>query len=208
MTLTLDEIKKIGEWKPYRQVWDFNHIFSTEDETEIEQHYKKISYAFTDNIHFDCIESQDGGLTNYLEYLCYKPKSSGLEIESIVVYINLNAPIATYGQARMFIQGKDFGLTHPRVNDLGQIKNDSLKEIETEIKSILTRHGIINLDKEFLEKELADGLKIKENLLDGDRLFNYLSKFIIPCLVRIDLISVSISLRLSFLICPKSFTLG
>ena len=178
MTLTLDEIKKIGEWKPYRQVWDFNHIFSTEDETEIEEHYKKIGSAFRDNIHFDCIESQDGGLTNYLEYLCYKPKSSGLEIESIVVFISLNAPIATYGQASMFIQNKDFGLTHPRVNDLGQTKNESLREIETEINSILTRHGITTLDKEFLNKELTDGLTIKENLLNGDRLFNYLFQWV------------------------------
>jgi len=176
--LTFNEIKRIGEWKPYRDVWDFGKELSTHDKGEVESHYKKITDSFLHNSKFDCIQNQDGGMSNYISFLCYHHQSHGLHIDNVIVFISLFAPIATYGQGSMHILEKSQGWTDPSVSELGIIRNDSLKEIEKEVQKVLLTNGIEILEGDSLNLELSSGLMIKENLNPGDKMFNYLFQWI------------------------------
>jgi hypothetical protein len=178
MVLTFNEIKRIGEWKPYRDVWDFGKELSTQDEEEVERHYEKVTDCFLQDSKFECIQNQDGGMSNYLSFLCYPRQSHGLHIDNVIVFISLFAPIATYGQGSMHILEKSHGWTDPSVSELGMIRNDSLKEIEKEVQKILLTNGIEILGSESLNRELTSGLTITENLHLGDKMFNYLFQWI------------------------------
>ena len=171
--LTLDEIEKIGKWKPYRPDWpvDINLPFGEDGQQE---RYGRLIHSFTKNEKFASIQYQDGGMSNFIEFICFKHGAHGLNLEAIDVSINLCAPVATYGQVSFFRQKDNHGLTHPEAKDLEQIKSDDLKDIEKEIRRILADNEVSILLTQFLDQNLLPGLVIEENLLEGQKMFNYL----------------------------------
>ncbi len=171
--LTLDEIEKIGKWKPYRPDWpvDRNLPF---DEGGQQERYGRLIDSFTKNEKFDSIQYQDGGMSNFIEFICFKQGAHGLNLEGIDVFINLCAPVATYGQVSFFRQKDSHGLTHHEAKDLGQVNSDNLKDIEKEIRRILADNEVNILPNQFLDQDLLPGLVIEENLLEGQKMFNYL----------------------------------
>lgn len=171
--LTFDEIEKIGKWKPYRPEWPINIGLPFGEGKQLER-YERLIHSFTKNEKFETIQYQDGGMSNFIEFICFLPKSQGLNHEAIDVFINLCAPIATYGQVEFFRQRDSHGLNHPEAKDLGQINTENLNDIEEEVKRILSANDVAILPTQFLDQELLPGLVIEENLLEGQKLFNYL----------------------------------
>jgi hypothetical protein len=123
--LTFEEIERIGKWKPYRSVWrvDRNLPF---DEDGQEKKYGRLVDSVNTNDKFESIQDLDGGMSNFIEFICFPKNSYGLHLEAIDVFINLCAPIATYGQVRFFSQKDSYGSTPPAAHDLGNV-NQKLK---------------------------------------------------------------------------------
>jgi hypothetical protein len=166
--LTFDEIEKIGKWKPYRLDWPVDR---REGQRE---RYGRLIDSFAKNEKFESIQYQEGGMSNFIEFICFPPKAYGLNLEAIDVFINLCAPIATYGQVEFFRQRDGHGLSHPEAKDLGNVKSENLRDIEKEIRIILSDSDVAILPTQFLDQDLLPGLVIEENLLEGQKLFNYL----------------------------------
>jgi hypothetical protein len=171
--LTFDEIEKIGKWEPYRHDWPINRNLPFAVDGQ-EQRYGQLIDSFGKSKTFESIQYQDGGMSNFIEFICFPKNSDGLDIEAIDVFVNLCAPIATFGQVSFFRQRDSYGLTHPAAHELGNVKSDNLKYLEDEVRKILRDNDVTILPTEFLDKDLLPGLVIKENLIEGQKLFNYL----------------------------------
>lgn len=50
---------------------------------------------------FDTYYSEDGGLGNYLEFICYPKGHDTYEGNAVLVCVSLCAPIAAYGQTTL-----------------------------------------------------------------------------------------------------------
>ena len=129
--LTEQEVHNIFSWRPYRDSWTVDR-----DEDNINIYYGDLISSLTQNSLFETYYSEDGGLGNYLEFMCYPNGSETYEGNAIIVCISLCAPIAAYGQTTI-IKWPDgaFGwgpLFSP--DNLGDITDNSLKTIETEKK--------------------------------------------------------------------------
>jgi len=166
--LTFDEIERIGRWKPYRPDWP------VDGRQGQKERYGQLISSFNTGDKFDSIQEQNGGLSNFIEFICFQKNSYGQNLEAIVVFISLCAPIAAYGQIHFFRQKESHGLSHPEVGTFGQITSESLHDIETEIKRILAANEVTVLPTPFLDQDLLPGLVIEENLLEGQKLFHYL----------------------------------
>ncbi|MCF1716844.1 hypothetical protein L0U88_19535 [Flavihumibacter sp. RY-1] len=133
--LTEKEVNKIFSWLPYRDSWtvDRNQI-----DDNIKGYYGDLISKLTQNLLFDTYYSEDGGLGNYLEFMCYPKGRDTYQGNAIIVCISLCAPVAAYGQTTfsktlntvvwggLFIADK-----------IGDITDTSLKIIEKEINSLL-----------------------------------------------------------------------
>ena len=152
--LTEQEANKIFSWQPYRDDWtvDRNQV-----KDNINSYYGDLISNLTKNPLFDTYYSEDGGLGNYLEFICYPKGHISYKGNAILVCISLCAPIAAYGQTT-FTKEVDFigwgGLFS--ANQIGDITDITLRSIENEIKSILLRQNLSLLDKEFASKQLPD----------------------------------------------------
>jgi hypothetical protein len=171
--LTFDEIEKIGKWKPYRPEWPVDRNLPFDEDGQRER-YGRLIDSFTKSEKFETIQYQDGRMSNFIEFICFRPKVQGLNLEAIDVFVNLCAPIATYGQVNFFRRKDSHGLSHPDAKDLGQVKSRDLKDIEKEVKEILSDNDVAILPTNFLDQDLSPGLVIEKNLLEGQKLFNYL----------------------------------
>ncbi|HPG10505.1 MAG TPA: hypothetical protein PLU37_03175 [Chitinophagaceae bacterium] len=168
--LTEQEVNKIFSWLPYRDSWivDRNQIYNN-----INAYYGDLISKLTQNSLFDTYYSEDGGLGNYLEFMCYPKGQDTYRGNAIIVCISLCAPIAAYGQTT-FSKTPDStswgGLFS--VDEIGNITDTSLTNIEKEIKSLLLHHNLTLLDKEFASKKLPDEVieaMRHENHNDGDQ---------------------------------------
>lgn len=152
--LTEQEVSKIFSWQPYRDSWtvDRNQI-----NDNINAYYGDLISKLTQNPFFDTYYSEDGGLGNYLEFMCYPKGHDTYQGNAITVCISLCAPIAAYGQTT-------FSKTHDTVgwgglfsaDKIGDITDTSLAAIKKEISFILLQHNISLLEKEFASKKLPD----------------------------------------------------
>lgn len=168
--LTQQELSRIFSWRPYRDNWvvDRNQI-----DSNITTYYGDLILKLTQNSFFDTYYSEDGGLGNYLEFMCYPKALDTYHGNAIRVCVSLCAPIAAYGQTT-------FSKTHDTVgwgglfnaDKIGEISDTSLTVIENEIKSILQNNNLSLLDKEFasqrLPDEIIEALK-NENHNDGNQ---------------------------------------
>lgn len=166
--LTEQEINKIFSWLPYRSDWPIDR---NQKEDNIEVFYGGLINRLTKTPLFDTYFSENGGLGNYLEFICYPKGHYAYQGNGIIVCVSLCAPVAAYGQTS-FSKGSGSvvwgGLFS--AEKIGEISDISLVSIESEIKSILLRYNLSLLDKEFasrvLPAEVVDALKY-ENHNDG-----------------------------------------
>lgn len=152
--LTEQEVNKIFSWQPYRDNWIVDR---NQTDDNIDAYYGDLISKLTQNIFFDTYYSEDGGLGNYLEFICYPKGHDTYNGNAIIVCISLCAPIAAYGQTT-FTKMHNFngwgGLFS--ADKIGEIPDSSLTIIEEEIKALLLQHNLTLLDKEFARKQLPD----------------------------------------------------
>jgi len=177
MRLKKSEIIKIGNWEPYKYEWKINRNLISPDDN-INLYYGNLISSLTNNSKFKCEQTEDGGLSNFLEFICYEKKSRGDGIQVLILFINLCAPIATFGQTTASVWNKVIGYSYPKTEELGIIRNNKLSEIANELSEILKENSIALYDHNELNIDLIEGLEIKENLIEGKKMFNYLFQMI------------------------------
>ena len=160
--LTEHEINKVFSWLPYRETW-------TVDRTK--RNYDDLIQDFTDNEHFETFYSQDGGMTNYLEFFCYLVQHNGGKMNAVIVCVSLCAPIACYGQTTIhYINSRSIGHDFLKIENVGIVGDKQLKLIESEIKAILNKHNLSLVDKAFADKQLpSEVAENMENLNEGTK---------------------------------------
>jgi hypothetical protein len=155
--LTDQEVNKIFSWEPYREDWSV-------DRKQVNSGYGDLIKDLTTNELFDTYYSEDGGLGNYLEFICYPGGHKTYNGSAIIVCVSLCSPVAAYGQTRL-TKRIDFigwdGLFSP--DKIYVIGDCALTEIVKEVKSILTNQKLILLDKDFVSRPLP--VEMAENLL-------------------------------------------
>lgn len=152
--LTEQEVNKIFSWLPYRDSWtvDRNQI-----DDNIKGYYGDLISKLTQNLLFDTYYSEDGGLGNYLEFMCYPKGHDTYQGNAIIVCISLCAPVAAYGQTTFMKTIDSVGWGELFTADkIGVITDTSLTTIEKEINSLLLQYNISLLDQEFASKKLPD----------------------------------------------------
>lgn len=167
--LTEQEAHKIFSWLPYRDNWavDRNQV-----DDNIEGYYGDLIKELTKNNLFDTYYSQDGGLSNYLEFFCYPNGDDVYDDNAIAVYVNLCAPIAAYGQIRFTKTTNTWSWGFIKPETIGLITDSNLTDIENEVVRILKKHMLNLLDKEFacklLPSEVIEALN-GENHNEGNQ---------------------------------------
>jgi hypothetical protein len=103
----------------------------------------------TKNDSFDTYYAEDGGLGNYLEFICYPREYNEYNGNAILVCVSVCSPIAGYGQVRFHKtpQFCSWGLFSPE--STGLISDTQLIEMESEINNILKSNNLNLIDKEF-----------------------------------------------------------
>jgi hypothetical protein len=154
--LTDQEVNKIFSWLPYRSDWPVDR---NQREDNIEGYYGGLVNTLTQNQLFDTYFSEDGGLGNYLEFICYPKGHNTYEGSSILVCVSLCAPVAAYGQISISKKAMSFGWSGLfSAEEIGNISDHSLSSIEIEVKNLLLEFNLSLLDKEFASKTLPDEL--------------------------------------------------
>jgi len=166
--LTKEELNKISMWLPYRPDWPI----VDRDIGDTESYYGNMITSLTINALFDTYYSQDGGMTNYLEFICYPKGNEDYDGNAIMVCVSCCAPIAAYGQTTFFKKVNSCGYNFIDSSMIGVVDDAQLKTIENEILKILSAADLTLIDKEFASKllpeEIADNIKL-ENLNQGNQ---------------------------------------
>lgn len=168
--LTDLEVRKIFSWQPYRDNWIIDR---NRKDDNINAFYGSLISNLVNNKLFDTYYSEDGGLGNYLEFICYPKGHSTYEGNAVMVCVSICAPIAAYGQTTLSKSENSIGWRGLFGADkIGDITDAALTSIEGEIKSILFQHNLSFLDKEFasrqLPEEFVEAMKI-ENHNEGSQ---------------------------------------
>jgi hypothetical protein len=162
--LTERELNKIFSWLPYRDTW-------TVDKTKPERCYGDLVSDFTNNEYFETLYSQDGGMTNYLEFICYPIQHNGGKMNAVIVCVSLCAPIACYGQTSIYYtDSRSIGHDFLEVYNVSVVVDKKLMPIEKEIKKLLHKYKLSIIDKDFAGKELpSEVVENMENLNEGTK---------------------------------------
>jgi hypothetical protein len=138
-------------------------------------YYGTLINGLTQNELFDSYYSEDGGLGNYLEFICYPKGHVEYEGDAILVCVSLCSPIAAYGQIGFYKTPTECGWGSISPDLLGLISDNKLTGIEREIIDILKRHKLKLIEQEFasrlLPDTIADSLKY-ENHNEGNQYFH------------------------------------
>ena len=157
--LTEQEVHKIFSWLPYSENWTVDR---NQAEDNIEGYYGDLIERLTKNNLFETYYSQDGQLSNYLEFICYPTGHNTYNDNAILVYVSLCSPIAAYGQT-VFTKTKNswsWGFINPE--NVCSISDPKLIEIQNVITKIIMDHKLHLIDREFACKLLPD--EVVENL--------------------------------------------
>jgi hypothetical protein len=154
--LTDQELDNVFNWQPYRNDWPVDRNKIAPDDNII-LHYGDLIKSLTENASFNTYYTEDGGLANYLEFMCYPNGYETYEGNAIIVCVSLCCPIAVYGQIKI-TKGIDFfgwgNLFSPE--NIGIINDLSLLGMETVIKNILAKQRLEILDKDLAARPLPD----------------------------------------------------
>ena len=167
--LTEQEVNKIFSWSPYRNSWtvDRNQI-----DDNIESYYGDLIKELTKNNLFETYYSQDGGLSNYLEFICYPTGHDVYDDKAILICVSLCAPIAAFGQTTFTKTIDSWGWGFIKPETIGLVSDNNLADIKNEIIGIINKYKLNLLDKEFvcrpLPNEVIEALKY-ENHNEGNQ---------------------------------------
>ena len=162
--MTEQEANKIFSWLPYRNSWtvDRNQV-----DDNIENYYGNLIMELTKNDLFETYYSQDGGLSNYLEFICYPIGHDTYNGNSILVCVSLCSPIVAYGQTRFTKTTNSWGWGFIKPEKVGSISDTKLIDIQNEITKILGKYKLDLVDKEFacrlLPNEVVENLKYENH---------------------------------------------
>ena len=176
--LTKEELLKIISWQPYRKDWPVDRNLK---EDRIEEYFGDLKAFFETNTSFESTVVQDGGLSNYLEFICY-PRNKGFgKIDAITLCVSLCAPIAAYGQVGIYIDEKSFGYDFIKAENVGIIETEELSMIEQLFVPILKKRGIQILDAKEASQKISPDIYNNENcslsLHEGDQLIYAIFQF-------------------------------
>lgn len=176
--LTTGELLKIISWQPYRNDWPVDRNLK---EDRIEEYFGDLKVFLEKNTSFECKITQDGGLTNYLEFICY-PRNKGFgKMEAIMLCVSLCAPIAAYGRVDIHKGEKSFGWGFIKAEEVGIIEPGELKMIEQLFLPILKKKGIQILDANEASQKISRDIYKNENnsisLHEGDQLIHAIFQF-------------------------------
>jgi hypothetical protein len=168
--LTDQELNRIFSWLPYRDDWPVDR---NQAKDGIQEYYGALIDQLINSELFCTYYSEDGGLGNYLEFFCYPIGRSTYEGNAVVVCVSLCAPLAAYGQTKIWIAEDSFGWGELFSPDNTNVVGDTeLFDIEKEIKRILISYKLNLLDGDLaikaLPTEVIQGLQF-ENHNDGDQ---------------------------------------
>ena len=152
--LTEQELNKIISWLPYREDWVVDR---NQTDDNINLYYGELINSVTKNQLFNAYYSEDGGLANYLEFMCYPKVSEEYLGNAILVCVSMCAPFATYGQITISKKQRSFGwgpIFNPEKAYV--ISDPTLLEIEKSIKVILNHNNVLLLETEFLSRQLPN----------------------------------------------------
>jgi hypothetical protein len=163
---TESELDNVLNWLPYRADWKVDRN-SNDDFTN--SYIKKLIGDFSENPYFKLLVTHDGGMSNYLEFVCYPAIQDIYAGDAIIVLISLCAPMATYGQIDISIEPKYTGHNDFQAEQAGVVTSFELIEIELEVKRLLRHSNILILDREYLIKPLPKGIITSNDFLLGDQ---------------------------------------
>ena len=176
--LTTEELLKIISWQPYRKDWPVDRNIK---EDRIEEYFEDLTVFLETNTSFECKVTQDGGLTNYLEFICYPLNKGFGKMEAIMLCVSLCAPIAAYGRVDIYKQEKSFGWDFINAEDVGIIETEELRTIEQLFVPILKKKGIQILDAKEASQKISPEIYNNENqsisLHEGDQLIHAIFQF-------------------------------
>lgn len=152
---TAEELNRIFLCLPFRQDWP---VAPNQEEDDISNYYRELINDLTKNKSFDTYHPRNGGLGNYLEFICYPRGHNEYDGNAILVCVSLCAPIAGYGQIRFHktLQSWSWGLFSPEI--AGLILDKQLTRLEAEISTILKRSNLALIDQEFASRPLPEAI--------------------------------------------------
>jgi hypothetical protein len=163
--LTEQEVSNIFSWLPYREDWPVDR---NQENDGIREYYGKLIDALKQHRQFETFYSEDGGMGNYLEFICYPQGRTLYSGNAIIVCISLCAPIAAYGQTTFHKKEGSVGwggLFQPE--KIGLLSDSTLHEIDIEIAQLLKANNLQILNKEFVSRllpaEVANGLEYENH---------------------------------------------
>lgn len=167
--LSEQEVNNIFSWLPYKDGWtvDRNQV-----DDNIEGYYGDLIKELTGNHSFETFYSKDGGLSNYLEFICYPTGHGTYDANAILVCISLCSPIAAYGQTTFTNTVNSWSWAFIKPEKVGAISDPNLINMQSEIEKILRKYKLDLVEKEFacrlLPKKVLEELKY-ENHNQGDQ---------------------------------------
>lgn len=171
--LSAQEFENIFDWKPYRTDWPVDINLTDQS---ILAHFGHLIKDMVNNPAFECTQTQAGDITNYLEFLCYPSnvKDNNLDQPGILVCISLCAPLAAYGETLFKKDKKSFVYAFPAPAQVCVVEDEKLQPIESEIKAILSRHGLELVTTDYASQPLTaemaanlDSLNFGNKVLHG-----------------------------------------
>ncbi len=162
------EYDNIFNWLPYRDTWpiDRNRV-----NDNISTYYGSLRSDIVGSSVFTAEQTQDGGMSNYLEFICY-PKGSGFYSgPAIMLCISLCAPVASYGEVE-FTKAHNYsglsGFIEPE--SVGVVTQHMLIPVRANIVEILKKHEIDIIDSLLSCKPLPSAIIASmENLNFGNQ---------------------------------------
>src|SRR5439155_4788196 len=121
----------------------------------INSYFGDLIKSLTQNKSFDTYYSEDGGLGNYLEFICYPSGHRTYQGNAILVCVSVCSPFVVYGQITIFKEQNSFGWGQMFIPEKAyEISDSTLIEIENSIKLIIKDNDLHLLDPEFLSRDL------------------------------------------------------
>jgi len=140
------EYDNIFNWLPYRDTWpiDRNKV-----DDNIDIHYGSLISEIVHNSIFSTEQTQDGGMSNYIEFICYPIGLESTSGTAIMLCISLCAPVASYGEIEFTKDHNYFGISgfiEPEC--VGVVKLVMLSPVLDNIVEILKIHKIGIIDSQ------------------------------------------------------------
>lgn len=163
--LTEQELYKIFSWQPYRADWPVN---MNERIDNIDTRYGRLTDRLKDDTGFSTYQTGEGGMGNYLEFLCYPAFTGHYKGSCILVCVSLCCPFAAYGQTTLTIEDNFIGwggIFKPETTSV--ITDASLTEVARAISTILQENDVHLLNRHFASKylpdEVAESIKLENH---------------------------------------------